>query len=241
MKALDYVKPADLEEAYDLLNSRKNAALLAGGLFIRLHKKTHTLLIDLEGLDLDYIQEAEDHFSIGAMTTIRTLEKSRLPMAIVNAVKQISGVGVRNMATIGGSVSGRFPFSDINTALLALNAELIFYKQGSLSMRDYYEKGVEGKDILLEIRVRKAGFSGMKYYKKVYTDFSIVNVSLTDDTLAIGARPGRTTLIEYKDLSADLIDGFEFKDDHRASADYRRALAKALLEDLMKERSNYGS
>lgn len=241
MKALDYVKPADLEEAYDLLNSRKKSSLLAGGLFVRLHKKTHPLLIDLEGLGLDYIKEEDDHFKIGAMTTIRSLENSDLPKAIVDAVKQISGVGVRNMATIGGSVSGRFPFSDINTALMALNTDLVFFKNGTVSMRSFYEKAFDDKDILMEIIVKKTGFSSTKYFKKVYTDFSLVNVSLTDDTLAIGARPGRTKVISTDEVTVDLIDQFEFKDDYRASAEYRKALAKALLEDLIIERSNYGS
>ncbi len=239
MKALDYKIPSDLDEAYDLLNSRKNATLLAGGLFIRLQKNTHPLLIDLNGLNLDYINEIKDGFIIGAMTTLRSLEKSNLPKAIVDSVKQISGVGVRNMATIGGSICGRYPFSDINTALLALDAYLVFYKNGKTSMTKFYKEGLIEKDILVEIYIKKPEFSATKYFKKVYTDLSILNISMADNRLAVGARPGKTIVIE--DLNEELIANIPFGDDYRASGEYRKAIFKALYTDLLQERSAYGS
>ncbi|MCH4889753.1 hypothetical protein EZV73_19375 [Acidaminobacter sp. JC074] len=239
MKALDLKIPADLDEAYDLLNSRRNATLLAGGLFIRLQKKTHPLLIDLNGLNLDYINEIKDGFIIGAMTNLRSLEKSKLPKAITDAVKQISGIGVRNMATIGGSICGRYPFSDINTALLALDAYLVFYKKGKMSMKDFYENGLDEKDILVEIYIKKPVFSGTKYFKKVYTDLSILNVSMVDNRLAVGARPGKTLVIENFN-EAD-FDKIPFGDDYRASGKYRKALFEALYQDLLEERGAYGS
>jgi len=239
MKALDLKIPADLDEAYDLLNSRKNATLLAGGLFIRLQKRTHPLLIDLSGLNLDYINEIKDGYIIGAMTNLRALEKSALPKAITDSVKQISGIGVRNMATIGGSICGRYPFSDINTALMALDAYLVFYKNGKMSMKDFYANGLNEKDILVEIYIKKPVFSASKYFKKVYTDLSILNVSMADNRLAVGARPGKTIVVENID-QADL-DAIEFGDDYRASGQYRKALFEALYQDLLEERGAYGS
>ena len=83
-----------------------------------------------------------------------------------------------------------------------------------------------------------------KYFKKVYTDFSLVNVSCADNCLAIGARPGRTVVINQPDVSLspkELLENVEFDSDYRASGEYRRALAEALVEDILKERGTYGS
>lgn len=236
MKALDYVKPSDIDEAYALLNTRKNAALIAGGLFLRLQKQTHPLLIDLDNLDLDYIKEVKDGFIVGAMTNLRDIETSLLPVAIKDAVKQISGIGVRNLATIGGSVCGRYPFSDIDTALCAFDAYLTFYKSGKISMRDFYQSGLKDKDILLEIIIKKPEKAMTRSYKKVYTDFSLVNVTYCDGDIAIGARPGRAIVISGIDDQSieQILDQVDFKSDYRASGDYRKALAKALLEDILK-------
>lgn len=245
MKCLDIKMPSDFEEAYALLNSQKKATIIAGGLFLRLQKQTIPLLIDLSAMNLSYIKEIKDGFIIGPMTTLRTIETSNLPRALKDSVKQISGVGTRNLATIGGSICGRYPFSDIDNALMALNTYLVFYKSGKTSMRDYYHNGIEDKDILIEIVVPKPDFSMIKYYKKVYTDFSLVNVSLAGSDVAIGARPNRSLVVENIDfnLSAKMIlEDVEFGTDFQASGAYRRALAEALLEDILKERKAfYGS
>jgi CO/xanthine dehydrogenase FAD-binding subunit len=66
------------------------------------------------------------------MVSLRDFEMSLLVKNIqggilVSAVSQIMGVAFRNGATVGGSVAGKFPFSDLITPLLALDTTLIFY------------------------------------------------------------------------------------------------------------------
>lgn len=242
MKALDYKRPDNLDEAYLLLKTHQRAKLVAGGLFLRLQKQTYPLLIDIHDLNLAYIKKEKHVYDIGAMTTLKMIEDSSLPKGLKESVKQISGVGVRNMATIGGSICGRYPFSDLNTILLALDATLVFYNHGEISMRAYYDEGLNEKDILIKVLIHEPTYSGTRYYKKVYTDFSLVNVALTNDTLAVGARPGRTKLIDVSEkIPLEILDEVEFKSDYRASGEYRKALAKALLQDLIDERSCYGS
>ena len=48
--------------------------------------------------------------------------------AVKNAVKDIVGVQFRNMATIGGSIWGRFGFSDVLTVFLAMDSYVELYK-----------------------------------------------------------------------------------------------------------------
>ena len=60
-----------------------------------------------EGLGLDQIEETEEEFRIGCMTTLRELEcHERLNQwcegAVKDAVSDIVGVQFRNLATIGG-------------------------------------------------------------------------------------------------------------------------------------------
>jgi CO/xanthine dehydrogenase FAD-binding subunit len=230
-----YVRAASFEEAYNALQETK-AKIVGGGLFIRLQKSTSTL-IDIQDLKLDYIN-IDSSVEIGAMTCLRALEVSDVPKVLVDSVKQISGVGVRNVATIGGSVMGRYPFSDINVALLALNAELEFYKSGRISFREFNEKGMKEKDILKSIHFELPKFSSMKYYKRVYTDFSLVNVAVVNHDVVVGARPMRGMVLENVDYSktvSELLNTVDFKDDFKASGDYRRALAESLLEDIISE------
>lgn len=239
MIAQTYMRPKTISDAYDILKYNEKAVVLGGGLFLRLQKREIPVLIDLIELDLDYIKETNDMVSIGAMTTLRTIEKTTcLPRNMQEAVKQISGIGTRNIATIGGSVCGRYPFSDINAALIALDATLVFHNSGEVAIREYNNNGLKTKDILVEIRVPKVMFSRTKYFKKVYTDFSVVNVSVSNHDVVVGARPKRAvclTNVDYNQSASEILKTVEFGTDLQASGDYRRALAEALLTDIMSE------
>lgn len=233
MKINKILKPNTLEEAYNLLIGHPKASVIGGGLFMRLQKKTYPLIVDLDALNLNYIKPLAKGYEIGAMTSLRTLEKSNLPDGIIDATRQIAGVGVRNIATLGGSICGRYPFSDINIALQAMNATLNFYHHGSISIDEFLNNGIKEKDILMSIVIPQVKISGTKYFKKVYTDFSIVNVAYADGQLVVGARPGRGVLI--KDIDKNCLDKISFGDDFKASGEYRRALAESLIEDLLKD------
>ena len=50
-------------------------------------------------------------------------------------VRHIVGVQFRNGATVGGSLYGRYGFSDVLTALLVLDTEVELYKAGRMSLR----------------------------------------------------------------------------------------------------------
>lgn len=237
MDILDYSLPATLEEAYTLLHSDKKASIIGGGLFLRMRKDKMPLLIDLKKINLDYITEEKDYFLIGSMTTLRDIEISDLPDGIKESVKQIAGVGVRNIATIGGSVYGRYPFSDIDTALLANNAELEFFNNKTVLLEDYFKNGLDKKDILVSIKVNKTT-SYTKFFKPVYTDFSIVNISVCKNRVAVGARPGKAVCIENVDFnksSKDILEEIKFTSDFKGSGEYRRAVAESLLDDIKKE------
>ena len=136
-----YVKAQSLEEAWKLNQGKKNR-ILGGMLWMRLGNGTISTAIDLCDLGLDTIEETDDEFSIGARVTLRELEQhvglnTYTHDAVKNAVKDIVGVQFRNMATIGGSIWGRFGFSDVLTVFLAMDSYVELYKGGIVSMADF--------------------------------------------------------------------------------------------------------
>lgn len=239
MRIRAYVKPNDLNDAYAQLVGTKGAVLMGGGMFLRLQKRMVPLVVDLSDFGLSTIEHEHGNIHIGAMTTLREIENNKeLPLILQNAVKQIAGVSVRNMATIGGSIMGRYPFSDVITALLALNSTLSFHYTGNVDLEDFLEYGLESEDILTEVSFKVPELSQYGSFRKTYTDFPLVNVGLIKDVsyvMAVGARPGRAKkviAVSTDELFAAL-DNIPFLSDGRASANYRKNLAKAVLEDML--------
>ena len=122
----NYKRPQTLEEAWTL-NQSKSARLAAGMMWMRMGDAQIGTVVDLCGLGLDQLEETQDAFLIGAMVPLRKLETWE-PLvrytngAVKEALRHIIGVQLRNTATVGGSVWGRFGFSDVITLLLAMDS-----------------------------------------------------------------------------------------------------------------------
>lgn len=130
----NYVRAGSLEEAYALCQ-KKNNVVLGGMLWLKMQRNRVDTAIDLSGLGLDQIEETGSEYRLGAMVTLRQLELhpglDRLTQgAMAESVRHIVGVQFRNLATVGGSVFGRFGFSDVLTLLLALEARVVLYHGG---------------------------------------------------------------------------------------------------------------
>ena len=116
IKIKDYIRAGSLEEAYEL-NQKRSACILGGMLWTKMGERQVQTAIDLSGLGLDQIEESEEEFSIGCMVTLRQMEEHEGLNAYTDgaareSVRSIVGVQFRNLATVGGSIFGRFGFSD---------------------------------------------------------------------------------------------------------------------------------
>ena len=69
----EYVRPQSLEEAYELVQNRKNI-IVGGMLWLKMMNRSVEKAIDLCDLHLDTIEENDEQFTIGAMVTLRQLE-----------------------------------------------------------------------------------------------------------------------------------------------------------------------
>ena len=80
------------------------------------------------------------------MCTLRQLERHAELNALVNnvfefAVHDIVGVQLRNTATVGGSIYGRFGFSDVLSAFLALDSYVELTGAGRVPLAEFVDMG----------------------------------------------------------------------------------------------------
>ena len=241
-----YVRAHSLEEAWQLNQSKRNR-ILGGMLWMRLGKGTVGTAIDLCDLGLDTIEETEEQFSIGAMATLRDIEmhaglNAYTSGAVANAVKDIVGVQFRNMATVGGSIWGRFGFSDVLTVFLALDSYVELYKGGIVRLEDF-AKMKKDNDILVRLIVKKTPckvvYSAMRNQR---TDFPVLACAVAqmngEYRASIGARPGRAMLVRRDNaegFAAFVAENTPTEGNLRGSAAYRTHLTRVLVERSMNE------
>lgn len=193
-----YVRPKDLDEAYQHLQE-DDSRLIAGGAWLKLSLKKTEKLITLDDLSLDQLIETKEGIEIGAMVTLRQLETSPLILnccdgILSQAAGSIMGINIRNIATIGGSVMGKFAFSDILPVLKVLDAELEFHHQGRLSLDDFLASKTVEKDILTKIIIKHQTGCGFVHRVAITPlDFAIINIAVTKGDqgirIAVGSTP----------------------------------------------------
>ena len=154
----NYVRAGSLEEAYEL-NQKRTSLILGGMLWTKMQNRRIQTAIDLCDLGLDRIEENEEEFSIGAMVSLRQLElhaglNEYTHGAVKNAVKDIVGVQFRNLATVGGSIWGRFGFSDVLTVFLAMDTYVELFCGGMVPLREFVNRK-QDRDILVRVIVKK--------------------------------------------------------------------------------------
>ena len=130
-----YHAPRSLREAVRLLRAHEgDARVVSGGMSLipamklRLVQPEH--LIDIGRLgEIDYVRRTEDGgIAIGAGATYRSIERSRTVAAVapmlVETVRLVGDLQVRNRGTLCGSAAHADPAADAPAALLALDATL---------------------------------------------------------------------------------------------------------------------
>jgi CO/xanthine dehydrogenase FAD-binding subunit len=238
----NYVKAESLQQAWEL-NQKKSSRILGGMLWLKLGRGRIGTAIDLSGLGLDTVEETESEFSIGAMATLRQLElheglNAFTGGAVKAAVKDIVGVQFRNMATVGGSLWGRFGFSDVLSVFLALDSYVELYKGGIVPLREFAKMPYD-RDILVRLIVKKEAVQCVYQSVRITkTDFPVLTCAAAKREggwrFVYGARPGRAVCLdlpsdktaeELSDIAADTVT---VGSNVRGSAAYRQKLVKTL-------------
>lgn len=252
-----YVKPETIEEAY-MLNQVKKNKIVGGMLWLRQGSAMYNTVIDISGLGFDKIEEDDSQYKIGAMVTLRELESNAslneyTNGAIKNALKDIIGVQFRNLATIGGSIWGRFGFSDVLTVMLSLDTYVELYNGGTISLEEFSKMKYDN-DIITHIIIKKQPIKCVYNAVRIQrTDFPVLTcaASQVDNSVrvVIGARPGTARVYVadadiFKDgLTSDSIAEYakQLKSivptykNTRGSAKYRSQLVQVLTERSLLE------
>lgn len=262
--AFDYQRADSAEQAIALLGEHGDEAkLLAGGHslipLMRLRLAAPSVLIDVGRLDgLRYINEADDHVAIGALTTHREVETSDVLARQCGLLAHVAGeVGdpqVRHRGTLGGSLAHSDPASDLPAAVLALGGLMVL--QGPDGTREvaavdfftgFFESALAADELLTEVRVPKVPDAGWNYQKfnRRAQDWAIVgacavqmnggaNVALVN----MGSTPLRAGAVEAAlaggasaaEAAEAAADGTDAPTDLNATPEYRQHLARVLTK-----------
>jgi aerobic carbon-monoxide dehydrogenase medium subunit len=172
VRRFELIEPATLEEAIGLLDpDDPGVRPLAGATALMPMMKSGvfqpTRLVSLRRLDgeLGGVREDNDGgLRIGAMTTLSELERSpRLRASapvITRALRTLSNVRIRNVATVGGHLGHGDPHMDLPPILMTLNARVRAVGpkgQRWIDMNDlaagYYQTTLERDELIADVHV----------------------------------------------------------------------------------------
>jgi carbon-monoxide dehydrogenase medium subunit len=244
------LQPSRLGEALSLLDD-EGARPFAGGTAMVLMMKAGVLrprrLVSLEKLGMNRIK-AGSALRIGAMTTLSALERSPEVRkgwpVIVQALKTLSNVRVRNVATVGGALAHADPHMDLPPLLAALGATVFLEgKKGkrAIPVEDLYagylENTLQRGELITELEIPAMGKRRAAYLKcttRSADDWPAAGVAvvLGDETrIFVSAATDRPTRIA--DEAA--IAGLKIEGDLHGSADYKRQLLRVYLRRALHE------
>jgi carbon-monoxide dehydrogenase medium subunit len=188
-----------LKEALDAASASKGTScFMAGGTDLLVQIKEGKIrpkcVIDLKGIqEIDGLGVSKDEFSIGALTSIRTLERSpsaleKVPL-LAQAAAQLGSVQVRKRATIGGNLCNASPSAETAPALLVLDAQaMICGRTGTrvIDLADFFlgpgETVLTDGEMLTGLKIPlTSSRRGSVYYKlstRKAMDLAIVGVSV---------------------------------------------------------------
>lgn len=258
MTPFELHRPQTLPEAIALL-ADGTARPFSGGTAVMLMMKAGVLrpgrLVSLERLSLGKIETGPDGaLLVGAMATLRSLERSPVVRAgwpvITRALRTLSNVRVRNVATLGGHLAHGDPHTDLPPLLCALGATVTVAGKGGerrVPVEDLYagylETTLRAGELITQVQVPAMGAKRAAYLKcttRSADDWPAVGVAVAVDVgetrIFISAAVDRPTRVSSsQDIEKLSIDG-----DLHGSADYKRQLLRVYLKRALDEARNAG-
>ncbi len=258
-----YIAAASAEEAIGALTEYGDEAkVMAGGQsllpLIKLRLAAPAVIVDLGRAQLSGISVDGSTLVVRAMTSYRDIVRSPLVAQHAPLLAAASGIvgdpQVRNRGTIGGGAAHADPAGDIGCALMALDATMV--AQGPAGRRaipidefflGYWTSALADDEVLVEIQIPVAGNAPWDYQKFNIRsqDWATVAVAVRGDRVALASMGDRVVRAHATEAAlasgASLADAAAVADqgtippaDLRASAEYRRNLARVLTTDALR-------
>ena len=196
MKTFEHYAPDSIEELLEMLKSKPNAKLIAGGTDLLLQMKQGTAqpetVISLKNVEeLRGFSVSKNGYRLGAGMTLRGITRSNeltqnFP-GLVYAAGVVASEQIRSLATLGGNICNASPSADMVPPLIALDAVVqLVSNQGQrdLSLSDFF-KG-PGESVLKSGEIMHSIFlpqpSGNMIYSKhaprKFMDLAVVGVAV---------------------------------------------------------------
>jgi aerobic carbon-monoxide dehydrogenase medium subunit len=184
MTPFELVEPATLREAIGMLDPDDTSVRpIAGGTALMLMMKAGvfrpTRLVSLRKLGERYSRIAaapDGALAIGAMTPLAAVERSpevaRAAPVIPRAMRRLSNIRVRNVATVGGNLAHGDPHMDLPPVLIALGAEVLATGPGgerTIAVEQlfagYFETVLAKNELISELKIPAQGKTRAAYLK----------------------------------------------------------------------------
>ncbi len=256
LRAKEYYRATSLEDAFRKLEEDPKNAIIGGGLWMKKMGMSYNTLIDLSLLKLDQIKEEKDYIRVGSMVSLRDFEKNPAINELFDgkvafAAREVLGPAFRNTATIGGTVFGRYPFSDVLCALLPLDVKVRLFPEQEMTLNEFINYRGKINGIITEIIIKKE--KGRGYFKKVKTtalDFPLINFAIVKHEgkhyISIGSRPMVAALAVNAMEAADSGVAFDevaeiaalelqYMDSSNISKEYRQDLVRVYVRRGLEE------
>jgi carbon-monoxide dehydrogenase medium subunit len=188
MYEFDYHQPTSVDEAAELLATKDNSKLLAGGMSLlptlKLRLAQYSNVVDLAALEgMAGIKHDGATLSIGAMTHHYDVASSDVVRQAIPALAALAGgIGdplVRNRGTIGGSIANADPAADFPAAVLGLGATVVTNKR-SMAGDDFFtglfETALEPAEIIKAVRFPIPLAAGYVKFPNPASRFALVGV-----------------------------------------------------------------
>ncbi|HUL87430.1 MAG TPA: xanthine dehydrogenase family protein subunit M [Pseudolabrys sp.] len=184
MMAFELLEPASLMEAIALIDpDDPEVRPIAGGTALMLMMKAGVFrprrLVSLRKLGHEFSRIAASpagELTIGAMAPLSALEHSPAVAqgapVIVRAMRRLSNVRVRNVATVGGALAHADPHMDLPPVLIALGATIAIAGptgERTMAIEDlftgYYETALAKNELITQLRIPAQGETRAVYFK----------------------------------------------------------------------------
>jgi aerobic carbon-monoxide dehydrogenase medium subunit len=221
---------------------------------MRLRLAQPTALVDINNIkDLDHIKEEGHKLRIGALVRHVAIQnsavvKDKLPL-LAEVAGEVGDNQVRNMGTMGGVIAHADAAGDYPTLALMLDAEIVTNQRtipAAKFFNDLFTTALGPDEIVTEVvfPVANGPHKYMKFRRRLF-DWAIVGVAaqkINGDwrigLTNVGRTPVRATAVEDalkkgakpEEAAQHASDGLDPAGDLRASAEYKKHLARVLTK-----------
>src|SRR6266571_3836233 len=222
-----YCAPYMLDEALALLDQNsEDTKVLAGGQsfvpLLNMRLASPTYIVDINHIaELQYIEQEDGYLAIGATVRQRQVERSVLVQnkhpLLIEVVKHIGHMQIRNRGTVVGSVAHADPAAELPALLTCLNGEVLVQSihgerviKAEEFFTGYLSTALEPGEMLTEARFPwippRAGWSFMEFARRA-GDYALVGAAAVltpapDDTCM-------SAHIAYLGIAGAPIRGFD--------------------------------